>query len=302
MRVFVVDDDAGTHGATSERGGSELFFEWSEKALAMASLDNVVRVAFDCEGVNLSRVGTLEIVSLCFDENVDEAAPNTIFLVDVGPACDTNILQKRLDLVKSILEHENIEKIIHDSRMDCDALFHHHSIAPVTIHDTSCFHAVQTGQTDKNLNDVLYCNGLARNGYRDKSIYKQNPRFWAIRPLDTTMKGWASEDVDKLHKLAAKQREKLTEEKQERAKLVSMEFAAGVRNMELARDLKLTGTVKVGSFIGTRGSNVRSLQHRTNTIIYQDFGLMHPFGSPIWMVYYSEIDSLNQVKRAMGYK
>ena len=131
MRVFVVDDDAGTHGATSERGGSELFFEWSEKALAMAALDNVVRVAFDCEGVNLSRVGTLEIVSLCFDDNVDEAAPNTIFLVDVGPACDTNILQKRLDLVKSILEHENIEKIIHDSRMDCDALFHHHSVTPL---------------------------------------------------------------------------------------------------------------------------------------------------------------------------
>ena len=35
------------------------------------------RVAFDCEGVNLSRLGSLEIISICFEDM-------EVYLVDLG--------------------------------------------------------------------------------------------------------------------------------------------------------------------------------------------------------------------------
>jgi DNA polymerase I-like protein with 3'-5' exonuclease and polymerase domains len=116
------------------------------------------RVSFDCEGVNLSRAGSMEIVSLYVESGgaaIEEAG--TVFLVDLGGS-QTTKRSERIATLKRLFECKEVEKIIHDCKMDCDALFHCCGIRVHNVHDTSCFHAVNTGQENKNLNDVLAYN------------------------------------------------------------------------------------------------------------------------------------------------
>ena len=133
------------------------------------------RVAFDCEGVALSRLGTVELVSVCFSSM-------EVFLVDVGGEPDPDIIKA----VKVRFEDIKVTKIIHDCRMDSDALFHLHDIKLNNVHDTSCFHDEITGREHENLNNVLMHNGVEQNHSRDTNIYRVNPAFWASRPLTYT--------------------------------------------------------------------------------------------------------------------
>ena len=47
--------------------------------------------------------------------------------------------------LKIILEDQNILKIIHDCRMDSDALYHHFDIKLANVHDTSAWHEKISG-------------------------------------------------------------------------------------------------------------------------------------------------------------
>ena len=62
------------------------------------------KVAFDCEGVDLSRLGTVEIVSICFPTK-------EVFLVDFGESPCPKIV----NAVKNLME-SSVTKIIHDCR------------------------------------------------------------------------------------------------------------------------------------------------------------------------------------------
>ena len=152
------------------------------------------RVAFYCKGVNLSRLGSVELISVGFSSM-------EVFLVDVGGEPDPDILKA----VKVLFEDAKVTKIIHDCRMDSDALFHFHDIKLNNVHDTSCFHAEITGSEDENLNNVLMHNGVEQNHTRDTNVYKANPAFWASRPLTQKMINWVASDVDRLFELATKQ-------------------------------------------------------------------------------------------------
>ena len=178
--------------------------------------------------------------------------------------------------------------------MNCDALYHLHGISVVNVNDTSCCHSAITGREDASLNDLLSHNSISENGIRDKSVYKINPAFWATRPITTTMTEWAASDVDKLLLLATIQKEKLEKiGNYDKAMEESSEFTTIVRDMKLARGLQCRANV--GRFIGTRGCNLRSLQKRTNTMIYQEHR------GQTWMVFYNDPKSLISVKSAMGY-
>ncbi len=98
------------------------------------------RVACDCEGVNLCRLGSVEIISICFP-TLD------IYLIDFGGTVCPGILKSTTDLFKSA----SVIKVIHDCCMDCDALYHLHGVQVNNVHDASYFHGVE----DSNLNDVL---------------------------------------------------------------------------------------------------------------------------------------------------
>jgi exonuclease 3'-5' domain-containing protein 1 len=166
---------------SAESDAGSLFLAAVDQAMLSEAVE-LERVAFDCEGVNLSRVGSLEIISICF-------ASKEVFLVDAGKKGADPAIMKA---VKDLFENKKIVKIIHDCRMDSDALYHLHGIKLQNVHDTSCFHAQITGCSDPNLNDVLILNDIKENTIRDKSIYKSNPNFWATRPLTKQMIEWAS--------------------------------------------------------------------------------------------------------------
>lgn len=242
----------------------------------MSKSNDAKRIAFDCEGVNLSRLGSLEIISICFPDM-------EIFLVDFG----NNPCPKIREKVKEIFESSEVVKIIHDCRMDCDALFHLHGIKVNNVHDTSCYQTVLTGG-QKNLNDTLACNGIKTNSHRDKSVYKRNPRFWATRPLAEQMIEWASSDVNKLFKLSQIQLDKISINSKSRAITKSNEFTKNARDMKVKTGLKVNSP---GLFIGRGGANLRRLEERTGTFMYQDGGS--------WFVYYENESSLAAVKRAM---
>jgi len=238
------------------------------------------RVVFDCEGVDLSRLGSVELISICFSSM-------EVFLVDFGKNLDRDILKA----VKDLLEDANIIKIIHDCRMDSDALFHLHGIDIQNVHDTACFHEEITGRVDVNLNSVLSYNGIEQNQIRDKNVYKNNYEFWATRPLTKMMINWASADVDRLFDVADKQLDRISRSGKSCAITKSNKNIRHTREMSVESGLSVRNP---GLFIGRRGSNLHSLQRITGTLIYACGR-----GRKNWMVYYANVKDLESVKRSM---
>jgi len=234
---------------------------------------SVQRVAFDCEGVCLSRIGSVELVSICFP-NLD------VYLIDLnGTACP-----RVVQAMESLFESEAVLKIIHDCKMDCDALYHHHEIILNNVHDTSCFHDIITNTENTNLNNVLIYNGINVNTERDTSVYKKNPRFWSDRPLTDKMISWATADVDKLFVLADRQLGCISDSSKAKALAKSTKYTATARDMKVVSGLSVRNP---GRFIGKGGANLRSLTNRTNTHVYQHEGE--------WTIYYNDKSALEAV-------
>lgn len=235
------------------------------------------RVAFDCEGVDLSRLGTVEIISICFPSK-------EVFLVDFGqkPTC-----LKVVNAVKTLME-SNVTKIIHDCRMDCDALYHIHGIRVNNVHDTSCFHEAITYMENKNLNDVLRFNGMRQNTIRDSNVYKLNPSFWATRPLNSKMIEWASSDVDKLFELADQQLRQISPVQKARAEAKSQLYSKLMLDMKVQSKL---GVRNPGLFVGRGGVNIRSTEKELGVFCYQK--------SDGWFVYYKTDAALDRLRRKM---
>jgi ribonuclease D len=251
------------------------FIAATEEAILSTCRD----VAFDCEGVNLSRIGSLELISICFSSR-------EVFLVDVAkPNRDLTIIKA----LKDLFESTTVKKIIHDCRMDSDALFHILGVKITNVHDTSCYHhAITRHEENKNLNHVLSYNNIGTNTVRNKSVYKTQPAFWATRPLTKTMIEWASSDVDKLFDLASNQLQGINPKVQNTAEDQTFSWVS-VRDMKIATGLT---TNRPGLFIGRGGSNVQQVERLTNTHIYTGY-------NRDWFVYYWDETSLDSVKRSM---
>lgn len=278
--VLVVDSTSNEN--------ADLFVAAVDRALATTENDPSY-VAFDCEGVKLSRAGTVEVVAFHFGNLADT---DEVFLVDLGET--TGIDSSLREKIKELLESKTVVKVIHDVRMDSDALFHLHGITVDNVHNTQAYHAVLTGHDDVNLNAMLSHNGI-EGKVHDKSIYKTNPNFWASRPLTEEMKNWAAGDVDKLLAVAKKQVTELERrgaEFLEKARVLSSDYCKA-RDMQLARHVKCRK--HVGKFIGKGGVNLRNLQKRTGTIVYND-DIDKEF-----MIFYNNPTSLTTVKHVMGY-
>ncbi len=247
-----------------------------------SSSDKDAKIAFDCEGVNLSRLGSVEIVSICFSSS-------EVYLIDFGK----EKCPKIVEAVKELFECSTLTKIIHDCRMDCDALYHNHGIKLVNVHDTSAFHDFIGYEKGKNLNDTLSYYGIRVNTERDKSVYKSNPNFWAARPLTKKMIDWASSDVDKLFQLAEKQLGRISAAQKSSAVEKSASYAELAREMSVESGLRVRGSI--GLFIGRGGANLRSLERQTGCLVYSNRE------TDTWFVFYPNDASLNTVKRRMGY-
>ena len=161
-------------------------------------LENVKELSFDCEGINLSRTGTLCVVQI--------SSRSKTYLFDVLSSAKDCIVH----YLKEILENSDIIKIIHDVRMDSDALYHQFDIKLYGIHDTQIWDSILHFERKLNLNKTLIAYGLSSNTERDSSVYNHNEAFWATRPFTSRMIEWSSGDVKQLFHLYDKQITKAT--------------------------------------------------------------------------------------------
>jgi exonuclease 3'-5' domain-containing protein 1 len=213
-------------------------------------LDSVNLMAFDCEGVDLSRHGKLCIIQL--------ATENKCYLFDVmGLSKDSKIVT----LIKQYLEDPSICKIIHDCKMDSDATYAHLGIKIDGIHDSQVWDSVIHFGRKKNLNETLALNNCPINAHREKSIYKTNRAYWAKRPINSEMIAYASGDVSSLFMLYKKQ----IESAQNANKITSCvkrseEMVASCRDAKC----EIIGIQKenIGKLIGRGGSNLRALEKK----------------------------------------
>ena len=292
--VWVVDANAQEMGTTA----ATTFFALVERVLASP---RIYRLAFDCEGVRLGRNGSIEVVSLCFEDQSQAIKVPEIYLVDLADASSANgkkFHHLRVQALKLLFECSELRKVIHDCRVDSDALYHLCDIRLSNIHDTSCFHQVISGEDFKNLNYVLSYNGIPTNVTRDNSVYKYNPSFWARRPLSQRMIDWASSDVDKLLQIATKQENRLLQ-RGGRGNL-AMKSAISMSNESIAsyRDMKCASGIRCrishGQFMGRGGGNIKRVQLMSGTGIKYRDGIG-------WEVCYKHQHQLDHVKREMGY-
>ena len=202
-------------------------------------------VAWDCEGVELGRFGSVTVVQLASSERC--------YVLDLLSAAKEPIL----NFLRDILEDASVTKIIHDAAADSDALYHLHHIKVVNVHDTQAWHmAIGDLQKRPALNTTLVQFASSHIEGRG-DVYKDNYRFWEIRPLTTAMLHRAAEDVIYLFEVYDRQR------------VHEACAATGVlmsdARLRYMRDASV-GCVKlrhVGLFIGKNGANIQTLERLT---------------------------------------
>ena len=271
-----------------------------------AAFADVHLIALDVEGVDLSRAGSycLYMDSTSSDRTSVHAGKCSLVQLAVpaageGTQCflfdvlDKSKQDPMICFLRGILESDSVLKIIHDCRMDSDALHHLLDIKLTNVHDTSCWHGKLTGNCDVNLNDLLQGNGLKPNIVRDNGIYESNPNFWTIRPLTEKMVTWAAGDVELMFKVHARQVAMASPNIASKSIDLSNEFLDMARSAEIGW---FKVRVNVGRFIGSRGSNLRSLQYATNTLIYS----RGKRSAAEFMVFYKDVASLQRVKQRAG--
>jgi exonuclease 3'-5' domain-containing protein 1 len=264
-------------------------------------------LALDVEGVDLSREGACLLSwDLILGARPDTVCAGKCSLVQLAVMVDEenpkcflfDVLNKTkqdpmIGFLREILESDSVLKIIHDCRMDSDALHHLLDIKLANVHDTSAWHYKLTGIQDVNLNDMLQSNGLKPNVVRDGEIYRTNHEFWATRPLTEMMVTWAAGDVSLMFKVHALQVGKASPAVAKEAISLSDEHLDMARSSELGR---FKVKVNVGRFIGTKGCNLHALQRSTNTLIYS----RGPRGAAQFMVFYKDEASFKKVKACAG--
>jgi ribonuclease D len=257
---------------------------WSslESELKVNFHSGVKTIALDCEGVDLSRLG-----QVCLVQITSPTTPTT-YLFDVLGLTAASV-SPMLDWLRNLLENETICKVIHDCRMDSDALASLLNIQLTNVHDTSCWHASCGGGTDVNLNDCLVSYSLTPNALRGSINYDANPNYWAQRPVSKEMMAYASGDLTSLLEMQAKQLQRASASESAKAKAASIAYLNAARSARV-EVVRVTGNI--GHFIGPRGANIRELQKSTNTIIFNK----GQRANKMFMVFYHTEEGLNQVK------
>eukprot|EP00668_Euglena_longa_P041909 GGOE01055232.1.p1 GENE.GGOE01055232.1~~GGOE01055232.1.p1 ORF type:complete len:274 (-),score=90.87 GGOE01055232.1:184-1005(-) len=232
-------------------------------------------IALDCEGIDLSRFGTIALVQIGLWDG-------RCLLFDVLNAVASSAV---VCFLRHLLEHRGVLKIIHDCRMDSDALHHLLGIQLQGIHDTQFW----SGE-ELSLNAALVKYGLPLNEARDKSVYQRNPAYWGTRPLTREMVQWACEDIRSLTGLYRTQAMHLGPESQ----LYQTQHDA---RLAVIRDgvaeIISVNPELVGLFIGPKGAKINDVKARTGAM-FQRLA-----GTYCWMVFAPDADALQHAKWAM---
>jgi hypothetical protein len=219
-------------------------------------------LAVDAEGVKLSRMGKMTVFSVAVSDQL-------VFLVDtIHP--DVSLREAAMNVLKSILEDESVEKIIHDCRQDSDALYHVHSIAFRNVFDTQVYYLAISGSTKRApLNIALEAFGCKINKLRNNIDYRTEPEYWGKRPLTPEMIDCASGDVKTLFDLRKNMYDRVVANPH-----LTIENLRRQCNEALDefRGLACHGTVavpanKIPLVIGKGGANISKIEKRNGGIV-----------------------------------
>jgi len=155
-------------------------------------------IAVDCEGVELSRFGSVTLVNI--------AVRGQVYLIDVlkigNTAYDGGL--------RSILEDRSIQKLMFDCREDADALKHLHNVRLDGVLDVQLLEVMNRincrGYT--TIRSLKHCIELFLSDrtmlevkLKGRSSMSQDNKLWEKRPLSEDILKYASIDVLALFKL-----------------------------------------------------------------------------------------------------
>lgn len=167
-------------------------------------------IAFDCEGVSLSRSGTCTLLQLVGDSNQKKP-----FIIDLV-VCTAAMLEE--SGIKVLLEDHTFIKICWDGRMDCDALLHQFNVRIHNILDLQVLDVFYRRSQGLRVNFVNgYAAGVEKYTFMsfteltnfkklkdqiDDLSYPQGRmssvrsfEFWRERPLSQDLLQYATGDV-----------------------------------------------------------------------------------------------------------
>ena len=226
----------------------------------------VAEVAIDCEGVNLSRLGSVTLLTLAVP--VEGGEPR-IFHFDFLHS-DAEVAAAQAAFLKDLLSSGSIKKLIHDCKMDGDALLHLHAMSLENVVDTQVLDGLARGDPNArlNLNKALLQYGCPTNDRRGSVNYDTTPRYWETRPLTPEMLEYASGDVAMLFQLRDAQlarldRRRVSDDAQAAA------YAAAVNSVRAHGFSDEVSTPKraTGRVIGKGGATLFELQRRSGCCI-----------------------------------
>ncbi|XP_033253475.1 uncharacterized protein LOC117192819 [Drosophila miranda] len=163
--------------------------------LKYAAKNEGIVVSLDCEGINLGLKGEITLIEI-------GTARGEAFLFDVQ-SCPAMVTDGGL---KTVLEHEQVIKVIHDCRNDAANLYLQFGILLRNVFDTQAAHAILKYQENGkqvykakyiSLNSLCEQYNAPCNPIKDqlKQIYRRDQKFWAKRPLTREMMLYAAGDV-----------------------------------------------------------------------------------------------------------